>query len=171
VIRLLANVAGPGGTLLVLDDLQWAGTDALDLLRVLVHAAAEGQLRVLGAYRDMEVAPADPLSVLLADLAQAGLAAQRALAPLPPAEAAELFDAVLDEGPGNDGRARLVLAETLVVGATSGVVAVEARVLLEEARDQFAASGAALDLARAERLAAAWGVAGHPTAVPGSGAR
>ena len=32
VARFLANVAGPAGTLLVLDDLQWAGPDALDLL-------------------------------------------------------------------------------------------------------------------------------------------
>ncbi len=33
VARLLANVAGPAGALLVLDDLQWAGPDALDLIR------------------------------------------------------------------------------------------------------------------------------------------
>src|SRR5207237_1575463 len=52
--RFLANVAGPAGTLLVLDDLQWAGHDALDLLRTLAHAAGEARLRVLGAYRDTE---------------------------------------------------------------------------------------------------------------------
>ena len=40
VVRFLANVAGPAGTLLVLDDLQWAGADALDLLVTLVRAAA-----------------------------------------------------------------------------------------------------------------------------------
>src|SRR5947199_7047369 len=33
VARYLANVAGPAGTLLVLDDLHWAGADALDLLQ------------------------------------------------------------------------------------------------------------------------------------------
>src|SRR5207245_1637785 len=32
VAHFVANVAGPAGTLLVLDDLQWAGGDALDLL-------------------------------------------------------------------------------------------------------------------------------------------
>ena len=32
VERFLVNIAGPAGTLLVLDDLQWAGSDALDLL-------------------------------------------------------------------------------------------------------------------------------------------
>ena len=37
VARYLANMAGPAGTLLVLDDLQWAGPDALDLLTALVE--------------------------------------------------------------------------------------------------------------------------------------
>lgn len=35
--RYLANVAGPSGILLVLDDLQWAGQDALDLLIALLR--------------------------------------------------------------------------------------------------------------------------------------
>src|SRR5205085_3745714 len=83
VVRVLANVAGPAGTLLVLDDLQWAGPDALDLLAMLVRspslahrergARGAGVLRVVGAYRETEVRPADPLGLLLADLAQAGL--------------------------------------------------------------------------------------------------
>ena len=63
--RFLANVAGPAGTLLVLDDLQWAGADALDLLATLVRAArarARLPLRVVGAYRDTEVRPRDPLA-------------------------------------------------------------------------------------------------------------
>jgi hypothetical protein len=37
VSRVLANVAGPGGTLLLLDDLQWAGSDALALLAALAR--------------------------------------------------------------------------------------------------------------------------------------
>src|SRR5205807_601937 len=60
--RLLANVAGPAGTLLLLDDLQWADPDALELLATLVRAAAEIPLRVLGAYRDTEVQTNDPLA-------------------------------------------------------------------------------------------------------------
>lgn len=39
VARYLANVAGPSGTLLVLDDLQWAGPDALGLLATLIRSA------------------------------------------------------------------------------------------------------------------------------------
>ena len=79
--RYLANVAGPAGTLLVLDDLQWAGPDALDLLATLAHTAAG--VRIVGAYRDTEVRPADPLGLLLADLAQARRVHHHALGPLP----------------------------------------------------------------------------------------
>jgi predicted ATPase len=97
VARLLTNVAGPGGTLLVLDDLQWAGADALDLLATLARAAPEARLRVLYAYRDTEVHPEDPLALLLADLAHAGLAMQHkhTLAPLAPEEATLLLDGLL----------------------------------------------------------------------------
>jgi predicted ATPase len=48
VVRLLTNVAGPAGVLLLLDDLQWAGSDALDLLGTLVRSAAEVPLRIVG---------------------------------------------------------------------------------------------------------------------------
>ena len=54
VLRYLANNAAPAGVLLVLDDLQWAGADALDLL-VLLLQEADFPLRVVGAYRDTEV--------------------------------------------------------------------------------------------------------------------
>ena len=98
--RYLANVAGPAGTLLVLDDLQWAGADALDLLMTLVRAAPETPLRVLGAYRDSEMGPHDPLTVLLVDLVHAGLAAHHPLGPLAPVEAAQLLSGLLPDGEG-----------------------------------------------------------------------
>lgn len=101
VQRFLANVAGPAGTLLVLDDLQWANPDALDLLAALVRAAPPLPLRVLGAYRPSEVSPADALSVLLADLAPADLAGQYAIGPLPRAEADQLLDQLLTGAPHN----------------------------------------------------------------------
>ena len=84
VARCLQNIAGPAGTLLILDDLQWAGGDALDLLATLVRP--EEPLRVVGAYRDTEVSARDPLAMLLADLAQEGIAIQRAVAPLTASE-------------------------------------------------------------------------------------
>ena len=59
--RYLANLAGPSGTLLVLDDLQWAGQDALDLLADLLRtprrARRDRHLRVVAAYRSTEVLP------------------------------------------------------------------------------------------------------------------
>ena len=84
VARLLSNVArrgvteDPDGILLVLDDLQWAGSDALELLTDLVRPgvptalpAKHRPLRVVGAYRDTEVQPQDVLGVAVADWAQA----------------------------------------------------------------------------------------------------
>jgi transcriptional regulator with XRE-family HTH domain/tetratricopeptide (TPR) repeat protein len=98
LVRFLGNVAGPAGTLLVLDDLHWAGPDALDLLAALIQAAAEIPLRVIGAYRDTEARPGDPLGVLLADLAHAELAVQHTVGPLTPAEAGQLLAGLLDDG-------------------------------------------------------------------------
>lgn len=97
VTRLLANVAGPAGSLLVLDDLQWAGPDALDLLTALLRRPPPTPLRVMGAYRDTEVRPDEPLGLLVADLAQAGQVRHHALGPLAPAEAAELLADLLGE--------------------------------------------------------------------------
>jgi transcriptional regulator with XRE-family HTH domain/tetratricopeptide (TPR) repeat protein len=94
VTRLLENVAGPAGALLILDDLHWAGADALDLLAALVREANEHRLRVVGAYRDTDVAPGDPLPTLVADLGREELATRVPLPPLEPNEAAQLVDAL-----------------------------------------------------------------------------
>jgi tetratricopeptide (TPR) repeat protein/transcriptional regulator with XRE-family HTH domain len=109
VARYLANMAGPAGTLLVLDDLQWAGPDALDLIAALVRSE-EAPLRVIGAYRNSGVQPHDLLAVLLADLAPARLALQRTLTPLTPREVSQLLDSLLD-GVESD---RTVLAQRVV---------------------------------------------------------
>ncbi|HVB09153.1 MAG TPA: AAA family ATPase, partial [Bacillota bacterium] len=122
VARLLANVAGPAGTLLLLDDLHWAGADALDLLMALLRSPpmtpartdggtiGAGGLRVVGAYRDTEVGPADPLGVLLADLAQARLVRHHPLGPLPLADASTLLSHLLGSGARED---RAVLEQVL----------------------------------------------------------
>jgi tetratricopeptide (TPR) repeat protein len=95
VRRFLGNIAGPAGTLLVLDDLQWAGPDALELVAELVRSRRGGRLRVLGAYRLTEIQPASPLAMAKGDLAAAGLAAEVELGPLEPQEAAELLAALV----------------------------------------------------------------------------
>lgn len=90
VARFLANVAGPAGTLLVLDDLQWAGSDALDLLVTLLRTGPTS-LRSVGAYRETELPSHSPLWPVLADLAQAGLVRRHTIGPLDRAEAEVLF--------------------------------------------------------------------------------
>ncbi|MDQ5852805.1 MAG: tetratricopeptide repeat protein, partial [Chloroflexota bacterium] len=89
VARFLSNAAGPLGTLLVVDDLQWAGSDALDLLESLLRSDAP--LRVLGAYRSTEVPPQHPLAGLLAGLVSTGQATTLPLDPLKDDAAAQLL--------------------------------------------------------------------------------
>jgi tetratricopeptide (TPR) repeat protein/transcriptional regulator with XRE-family HTH domain len=98
VARYLSQVAGPAGVLLLLDDLQWAGADALDLLSTLVRTATEVPLRILAAHRDTEVQSSDALAIMVADLAHAGLATRRALAPLAAPEAKRLLDELQEMG-------------------------------------------------------------------------
>lgn len=97
VARYLANVAGPAGTLLVLDDLHWAGPDALDLLQVLVRTTTDRPLRLLAAYRDTDVTSQDPLAFLVADLAREGRAGRALLAPLEEEEAEALLTQLMPE--------------------------------------------------------------------------
>ena len=99
VERFLMNSAGSVGTLLVLDDLHWAGPDALDLLSALAHATARVPLRIIAAYRDTEVRQGEALADLLADLARADLAESRTLAPLTLPEAAHLLATLLTDAP------------------------------------------------------------------------
>ena len=53
-----------------LDDLQWADSASLDLLKLLMSESASHSLLVIGAYRDNEVFPAHPLMLNLADIQQ-----------------------------------------------------------------------------------------------------
>jgi tetratricopeptide (TPR) repeat protein/DNA-binding XRE family transcriptional regulator len=95
----LGNVAGPRGVLLFLDDLQWAGQDALDLLASVARAPSLVPLRIVGAYRDTEVMASSPLGLLIADLAREGLAEHLELGPLPDDDAAQLISGLVSEAP------------------------------------------------------------------------
>jgi tetratricopeptide (TPR) repeat protein/transcriptional regulator with XRE-family HTH domain len=105
VRRFLENVAGPAGTLLLLDDLQWAGEDALDLLTTLAQVELERPLRAVAAYRETEVRPQDSFGLLLADLSRDELAAQLELSALSDGEAEELLGRLL--GPATTGDAAM----------------------------------------------------------------
>jgi predicted ATPase len=112
VERVLANLAGPAGTLLVLDDLQWAGPEALDLLAALAYAAPNCPLRLLGAFQQTEPGAAQALGTMLADLAREGWVDDLALDPLTPAEASELLRHLL--GGNADGPAGAAATERMV---------------------------------------------------------
>jgi len=51
-----------------LDDLQWADSASLNLMKVLMSQSDRGYLLLLGAYRDNEVFPAHPLMLTLGEL-------------------------------------------------------------------------------------------------------
>ena len=53
-----------------LDDLQWADSASLNLLNLIMTESGMGHLLILGAYRDNEVSPAHPLTLLLEDIRQ-----------------------------------------------------------------------------------------------------
>ncbi len=95
IARFVSNIAGPGGALLVLDDLHAA--DPADLDRLLALLGTDAPPRVIAAYRDTEVRRGDPLDALLATLAQAHLATRLAIPRLAPPDAAHLLDDLLRE--------------------------------------------------------------------------
>ena len=62
----LASASGP--VMIVLDDLQWADTSSLSLLRHLFGAGGHLECLIVGTYRPSDLGPGHPLAVLLADL-------------------------------------------------------------------------------------------------------
>ena len=97
--RFIACLARPGHPLvLFLDDLQWADSGSLDLIRTLMSGVGAAGLLLLGAYRDNEVLPGHPLQRLLADLRptlQATGTPLREIA-LAPLQAADLCDLIAE---------------------------------------------------------------------------
>jgi predicted ATPase len=92
--RFLANIAGPAGTLLLLDDVQWASSDAVALLSTLLNNPAVAHprpLRVVLSYRGPQISESNPLFALLADLARLGHITRLDLGPLSSIESAELL--------------------------------------------------------------------------------
>ncbi|MBD2355897.1 serine/threonine-protein kinase PknK [Tolypothrix sp. FACHB-123] len=55
-----------------LDDLQWADSESLQLMQMLISEAETGYLLLIGAYRNNEVSPAHPLMLLLNDIGKTG---------------------------------------------------------------------------------------------------
>src|SRR6185437_7678192 len=96
--RYMANIAGTAGTLLVFDDLQWAGSDACDLLEALARGSTSAALRMIGAYRNSEVSAGSPLAQAMTHLEHEGLLHQHALSPLREDESIALLRQLLPDG-------------------------------------------------------------------------
>jgi PAS domain S-box-containing protein len=99
---------------LFLDDLQWLDTATLDLLEHLVTHSEVQHLLLVGAYRDNEVSPANPLLRTLDAVRKAGASVQEiSLAPLAREDLGRLIADTLSCTPGHAAPlARLVHEKT-----------------------------------------------------------
>jgi len=119
VDQYVQNVRGGAGTLLVLDDLQWAGADTMDLLDHVIRSAARAAgtppVRIVAAYRPADATRGQPITGLVSGLAKGDHVARLVLTPLGTADAARLASDILgpllpraDEGAGRALVERLV---------------------------------------------------------------
>ena len=90
---LLAELAAGAPLLLVFDDLHWADSPTLQLLRHLVRAPQPRRTMFLGTYRDAELGDRHPLPELIASLRREDILTHVALDGLEPGEVAALMEA------------------------------------------------------------------------------
>ena len=105
VARYLGRLAaGASGVLLVLDDMQWATLDGLNLLMSLIRSSSSSaepfRLRVVAAARDIPLDASHPFARSLAELARDGLVTRVSLGPLPLEHADALLHAALADAEG-----------------------------------------------------------------------
>ena len=77
-----------------LDDLQWADINSLNLIQLLSQQQQEGYLFLIGAYRDNEVDPTDPLIQTLDKISSTNIAIARL--ELKPLKQADVLDAIAE---------------------------------------------------------------------------
>jgi hypothetical protein len=92
VSALLCKAAQSTPVVVVLEDLHWADTATLLLLKYLVRYPRQARLLVLGTYRQTEVDVDDPLAAILTDLGRDNLLQRHVLAPLDHAAVSQLVD-------------------------------------------------------------------------------
>jgi tetratricopeptide (TPR) repeat protein len=168
VARFLANIGGAAGSVLILDDLQWAGIDALDLLTALIHGARDSRLRIVGAYRATEVDEVHPLFDIMADVARQELLRRIDLGPLRREEAHQLLLELLGSGSGEEGTLTDRILERaggvpfFLMSCAQGVLSGDETVpwtLAQSVRQRVAQCSAA-----AQQVLRTAAVAGRPTA-------
>ncbi|MEO7085013.1 MAG: AAA family ATPase [Gemmatimonadaceae bacterium] len=111
---LRALCAGDNVVVLFLDDLQWADSATLGLLRVVLTDDGIRRLFLIGAYRDNEVDAMHPLTLTLRGIREGGAVVNNlAIAPLGLAEVAKLLgDTLESDAAGVTALARLVVQKT-----------------------------------------------------------
>jgi predicted ATPase/transcriptional regulator with GAF, ATPase, and Fis domain/tRNA A-37 threonylcarbamoyl transferase component Bud32 len=113
--KFLGVFATPAHPLVIfLDDLQWADSATLALLRTLLANLDFRGLLVLGAYRDNEVSDRHPLMLTLSEIRAAGTPLREiTLGPLPPAHLTQFVaDTLHTDGERAGPLANLVLSKT-----------------------------------------------------------
>ncbi|MGH9222745.1 MAG: BTAD domain-containing putative transcriptional regulator, partial [Acidimicrobiales bacterium] len=111
---LVAAVSAQTPVLIVVDDLHWASTPTLLLLRSVLRATLGARVLVLGTYRDTELRADHPLATTLAALSRDEGVQRLTVCGLAEDEAVELVarQAGHDLGPGAEAFARSLHAET-----------------------------------------------------------
>lgn len=90
-VGFLDHVSTPGRpTIVVIEDVHWADTATLDLLRFVGRRAGRTTATVLATYRSDEVGRTHPLRAVLGDLATVGAVSRHTLVPLTADAVAEL---------------------------------------------------------------------------------
>jgi DNA-binding winged helix-turn-helix (wHTH) protein/tetratricopeptide (TPR) repeat protein len=114
VTGLLATASRQRPVMLILDDLQWAGTPELLLLKHIVRSATPMRLLVVGTYRDNELARTPPLRALLADLRREAGVERIAMGGLDEDDVAEFVSAAVGHelGEGQLALARAICRDT-----------------------------------------------------------
>ena len=96
---LLAELAAGAPLLLVFDDLHWADSPTVQLLRHLVRAPQPRRTMFLGTYRDAELEDGHPLPELIASLRREDILTQVTLDGLERGEVGELMQAMGVDAP------------------------------------------------------------------------
>jgi DNA-binding CsgD family transcriptional regulator len=95
----LAEIAGDQHALLVLDDLQWSDEATLELLPALAEPLAEMPMLVLAGYRSDGLPRDHLLRRVRHELRRSGRLEEITLAPLEPADTAQLLAGILGDAP------------------------------------------------------------------------
>ncbi|HUQ38699.1 MAG TPA: AAA family ATPase [Acidimicrobiales bacterium] len=114
--ELVGEMTATRPVLLVLDDLHWATSPTLLLLRHLLGRDTEAALLIVGTYRDTELGRHHPLADTLAELRRVGRWARIHLDGLSPEELIDLLETLAGERLGDGARA---LAQVMAA-ATDG---------------------------------------------------